>query len=101
MNIYIGNLSDSTKEVDLRKAFEAYGDVKSVTIIKDRSTGNSRGFGFVEMHDEHEALAAVESLNGSEVDDRTITVNEARRRSDRRERLYRNNGFPNKVNWPR
>lgn len=86
MNIYIGSLSFSTTNDDLRKAFEAYGQVDDVKIITDRYTGESRGFAFVEMPTKAEALAAIDALNGSELNERTIVVNEARPRSDSRGR---------------
>lgn len=86
MNIYIGSLSTSTTSDDLKKAFEAYGQVDDVKIIMDRYTGESRGFAFVEMPTKAEALAAIDGLNGSELNGRTIVVNEARPRSDRRGR---------------
>ncbi|MEJ2261882.1 MAG: RNA-binding protein [Anaerolineales bacterium] len=83
MNIYVGNLSYSTTEDQLREAFEAYGQVDSATVIKDKYSGRSRGFGFVEMPSNEEAQAAIAGLNGAEVDGRTLTVNEARPRSER------------------
>jgi RNA recognition motif-containing protein len=84
MNIYIGSLSTSITSDDLRKAFEAYGQVGDVKIITDRYTGESRGFAFVQMPIKAEAIAAIDGLNGSELKGRTIVVNEARPRSDRR-----------------
>jgi RNA recognition motif-containing protein len=81
-NLYVGNLSYQTTADDLRQAFEAFGTVTSASVITDRETGRSRGFGFVEMSDGAEA--AVESLNGSQLQGRTITVNEARPRPERR-----------------
>lgn len=78
MNIYVGNLSFSTDDAGLRAAFEAYGEVASAQVIIDRETGRSRGFGFVEMPSDEEARAAVEALNGQEVDGRTLNVQEAR-----------------------
>lgn len=83
MNIYAGNLSREVTEDDLRKAFEAFGQVTSVSIIKD-SFGESRGFGFVEMPVEAEAQSAINGLNGKELKGRTLDVNEARPRSERR-----------------
>lgn len=83
MNIYVGNLSWNTDEEALREAFEEYGDVSSVAIIKDRETNRSRGFGFVEMPTESEARAAIAGLNGADFDGRNLTVNEARPREDR------------------
>jgi RNA recognition motif-containing protein len=78
MNIYCGNMSFDMTEQQLREAFEAYGEVTSVNIINDRETGRPRGFGFVEMANKDEGLAAIEGLNGKELAGRTITVNEAR-----------------------
>ena len=80
MNIYVGNLSFSTQEDALRAEFEAYGQVTSAKVITDRETGRSRGFGFVEMDDDEAARAAIEALNGKDLDGRTLTVNEARPR---------------------
>jgi RNA recognition motif-containing protein len=86
MNIYCGNLNWQTTEADLQAAFEAYGEVSSVTIIKDRYTGQSRGFGFVEMANDSEGKAAIDGLNGKELDGRTLRVDEARPRDDNRSR---------------
>ena len=77
-NIYVGNLSYEVTEDDLRAAFEAHGEVSSVAIIRDKMSGKSRGFGFVEMPDKNQALAAIQALNLQEVRGRAITVNEAR-----------------------
>jgi RNA recognition motif-containing protein len=82
MNIYIGNLSFNTTEDMLRQAFEAFGEVTSVNIIKDRDSGQSRGFGFVEMAGKDEAMAAISGMNGQEIDGRTLNVNEARPRNE-------------------
>lgn len=84
MNIYAGNLSREVNEEDLRKEFEAFGQVASATIIKDKFSGESRGFGFIEMPTRTEAQAAIAGLNGKELKGRTLTVNEARPQSDRR-----------------
>ncbi|MFQ6036126.1 MAG: RNA recognition motif domain-containing protein [Sedimentisphaerales bacterium] len=84
MNIYVGNLSRDVTEGDLRQAFEAFGEVSSVNIIKDRFTGESRGFGFVEMPTKTEAEAAITSLNGQDVKGRAVNVNEARPRTQGR-----------------
>jgi len=81
-NIYIGNLSYEATEDDVRQAFEAYGEVSSVAIIKDKMTGRSRGFGFVEMPDNGQAQAAIGALNLQEVRGRAMTVNEARPRGE-------------------
>ncbi len=84
MNIYVGNLPFEAKEDDLRKVFEAYGEVESVNIIKDRFSGKSRGFAFVEMPVEDEAKAAIEAIDGSYLNGREIKVNIARPRTERR-----------------
>ncbi len=78
MNIYVGNLSYSVKENELREIFEEYGEVSSVKIITDKYSGRSKGFAFVEMNNESEAKAAIEELNENEIDGRQITVNLAR-----------------------
>jgi RNA recognition motif-containing protein len=77
-NIYVGNLAFSVTDADLRGAFEQYGTVANVNIIMDRETGRSRGFAFVEMNDAAAAQAAIEGLNLASLNDRKITVNEAR-----------------------
>lgn len=84
MNIYAGNLSYTTDNNALRVAFEAFGDVQSASVITDRDTGRSKGFGFVEMADQAQAQAAINGLNGKEIDGRTVTVNEAKPRSTER-----------------
>ena len=83
MNIYIGNLSFETTEESLRQAFEGYGEVSTVSIVTDRYTGKSRGFGFVEMASKGEAEAAITGLNGQELDGQTLNVNEARPRTEK------------------
>ena len=83
MNIYVANLPYSTGDDELRSQFEAYGSVDSATVIKDRDTGRSRGFGFVEMSSDDEARKAIEELNGMEMGGRPLTVNEARPRGER------------------
>lgn len=80
MNIYAGNLSFDVSEEDLRKAFEAFGQVSSATIVKDKYSGQPRGFGFVEMPNRDEAQAAIEGLNGKELSGRQMNVSEARPR---------------------
>lgn len=82
MNIYVGNIPREATETDLREAFEAFGEVISATIIKDKFTGESRGFGFVEMPSKTEAQAAITGMNGKELKGRTLTVNEARPRPE-------------------
>lgn len=81
--IFVGNFSFSTTEADLRQLFEPYGAVDSVTVITDRDTGRSRGFGFVEMPNNGEADAAITALNGKDSGGRQLTVNEARPKADR------------------
>ncbi len=83
MNIYVGNLSYSLSESELRDAFGAYGEVSSVKVLMDRETGRSRGFGFVEMPNQAEGEAAVAEINGKEVGGRPLRVNEARPREER------------------
>ena len=80
MKIYVGNLSTEVTEEELREAFEASGQVEEVNIVKDRYSGQSRGFGFVEMPNKAEAQAAIAALNGEEFKGRTLNVNEARPR---------------------
>jgi len=79
--IYVGNLSYQTTEESLQAAFAEYGTVSSVSIIRDRGTGQSRGFAFVEMDNDEEANAAIEALNGAQFEGRTLTVNIARPRT--------------------
>ncbi len=83
MNIYVGNISRDVTENDLREAFAAFGEIQSVAIIKDKFTGESRGFGFVEMPNKAEGEAAIASLNGKDLKGRNLSVNEARPRTDR------------------
>ena len=83
MNIYVGNVFLAVTENDLRQAFEAFGQVTSAKIIKDRYTGNSRGFGFVDMPNHQEARSALSGLNGKDLKGRALKVNEARPRNDR------------------
>ena len=83
MNIYVGNLPYSTTNEDLRETFENFGAVDDARVISDRDSGRSKGFGFVEMPNDDEARAAIEDLNGREMDGRALTVNEARPREPR------------------
>ena len=95
MNIYISNLNFRTKNDSLQQLFEQYGEVSSANIITDRESGRSRGFGFVEMPNDVQAREAIEALNNTDFEDKTITVNEARpkaERSDRGERGGYNRG---------
>ncbi len=84
MNIYIGNLSSDVSEEDLRQAFEAFGKIESVNIIKDKFSGEPRGFGFVEMPSKSEAQSAIDGLNGKDLKGQSLNVNEARPRSEDR-----------------
>ncbi len=84
MNLYVGNLSRDVTNEDMQQAFEPFGQVTTVNVIKDRYSGESRGFGFVEMPDKSEAQAAISDLNGHELKGQEITVSEARPRSDKR-----------------
>lgn len=84
MNMYVGNLAYDVSDDDLRSAFEVYGSVQSVSIIRDKFTGESRGFGFVEMQDKEEAQAAMTEMNGKELKGRFLIVNEARPRTENR-----------------
>jgi RNA recognition motif-containing protein len=81
VNIYVGNLSWGMSDNDLQKTFEEYGSVDSARVVTDRDTGRSRGFGFVEMSDNSEGAAAIQGLNGMEVDGRALKVNEANPRN--------------------
>ena len=83
MNIYVGNLSYQTTEDELRDLFAEFGDVVSAKLIVDKFTGQSKGFGFVEMSNNSEAQKAMDELNGRDVNGRNITVNQARPRQDR------------------
>ena len=84
MNIYVGNLSYEATEEDLQQAFEAFGQVESVNIIKDKYSGRSKGFGFVEMPAKDEAQSAINELNDTDLKGRTLKVNEARPRTESR-----------------
>jgi len=81
--LYVGNLSFRTTSEDLREAFASVGTVESATVIEDRDTGRSRGFGFVEMATPEEAAAAIEQFNGKDLGGRNLTVNEAKPRTER------------------
>ena len=82
-NLYVGNLSYDVADGDLQNLFETHGTVQSARVIKDRDTGRSKGFGFVEMDSGEQAQAAIAALNGQEVNGRALTVNEARPREER------------------
>ena len=91
MNIYVSNIAFNATTQDLRQLFESYGTVDKVSIITDRDTGQSRGFGFVEMPDTTAAKAAMQGLQGKELAGRTLTVNEAKPREPR--------GEPRRARW--
>jgi len=93
MNIYVGNLPFSYTSADLEKLFTRHGTVASAQVVTDRTTGRSRGFGFVEMESEEEARAAIAALEASDLDGRRLTVNEARPRTERRPSEGRGGGF--------
>ncbi len=93
MNIYVGNLSYEVTEEDLRTSFESFGKVESASIINDKYSGKSKGFGFIEMPSAEEAKAAIDGLNGKELKGRNLNVNEARPRSEgRRDKGERGGG---------
>src|SRR5688500_8390788 len=83
MNIYVSNLSFNVQDEDLKDFFTPYGEVTSAKVITDRETGRSRGFGFVEMSDEAASKKAIQELNGATVENRTISVSEAKPKEDR------------------
>jgi RNA recognition motif-containing protein len=93
VNIYVGNLSHQATEDDLRQAFEAFGQVESVNIIKDKFSGESRGFGFVEMPARLEAQKAIEEMNGKDLMGRAVNVNEAHPKAKRSDGRGRRGGF--------
>ena len=94
MNIYVGNLSYELTEHELQELFEEYGSIVKVSIITDRETGRSKGFGFVEMEKQADAERAIENLDGHSVNGRNITVNQARPRNERNDRSK-----PRRKNW--
>ena len=82
-NIYVGNLDFATTETEIRTLFEPFGQIDNVSLVRDKFSGQSRGFAFVEMTNDNEAEQAIQNLNGKQVGNRNITVNEARPREDR------------------
>ena len=92
MNIYVGNLSYEVTEEDLKEAFEVFGEVDTVKVIKDKYSGQSKGFGFVEMPAKAEAQSAIEGLNGKDLKGRSLNVSEARSRSEGRRGGARSGG---------
>ena len=99
-NIFVGNLSFGTTEDSVRSIFESYGTVDRVNIVTDRDTGRARGFAFVEMSVDTEGAAAIEGLNGTDLDGRTLNINEARPKTDRGSNGggYRGNGGGRREN---
>ena len=83
MKIYVGNLAYSVTDEDLKKAFEAFGQVESANVIRDQYSNQSKGFGFIEMSDSSQAKAAISGLNGKDLKGRTLTVNQAKPKVDR------------------
>ena len=92
INIYVGNLSYQATEQELREMFASHGEVGNVTIIKDRDSGRSKGFGFVEMEDNSAGLRAIDALNGKDLGGRPLKINEARPREERPPRRDRFGG---------
>jgi RNA recognition motif-containing protein len=84
MKLYVGNLSNEVTEEDLRLALEQFGQVESATIIKDRDSGRSKGFGFVEMASKAEGQSAIDGMNGKELKGKALNVNEARPKTENR-----------------
>ena len=84
MNLYVGNLAPDVTDDELRQAFEEHGEVSSAAVLKDRYTGESRGFGFVEMQSKSEAIEAIKQVDGKEIKGKRLIVNEARPKQDRR-----------------
>jgi RNA recognition motif-containing protein len=102
LNIDVGNLRDDCNDRDLEAAFASYGSVTSARVATDRDTGRSRGFGFVEMASQSEAQAAITALNGSQLQGRTLTVNEAKPRESRPSggnRNYSSGGGGGRGRW--
>ncbi len=93
MDIYVGNLAYATTDDSLKAAFSAHGEVTSARVVTDRMTGRSKGFGFVEMPDRAQAQAAIDALNGQDLDGRPIRVNESQPKPPRSERGPRRGGF--------
>ncbi len=89
MNIYVGNLHYNVNEEKLKEVFEEYGEVSSAKVITDKYSGRSKGFGFVDMPNEDEAKEAINKLNGTELNERSIKVSQARERSDNFKKNYR------------
>jgi RNA recognition motif-containing protein len=99
MNIYVSNLSFNVQDEDLRDFFASYGEVTSAKVISDRETGNSRGFGFVEMSDDEASKKAIAELDGATVEGRTIKVMEAKPKEDRPARGNGGGGYNNNKSF--
>ena len=99
MNIYVSNLSFNVQDEDLRDFFASYGEVTSAKVISDRETGNSRGFGFVEMSDDAASKKAIAELDGATVEGRTIKVMEAKPKEDRPSRGNSDGGYNNNKSY--
>lgn len=99
MNIYVGNLPYNATEDEVLQAFSEYGEVASVALIKDKVTGQPRGFGFVEMPDAEEAQNAIEAMNGRSFKNRSLVVNPARPREERNDRRGGQSRSPRKDSW--
>lgn len=99
MNIFVGNLEFKVDENELKNAFAAYGQVNSAKIIKDKFTGNSRGFAFIEMKADGEGKNAIENLNGSQLGGRAIVVNEARPQRNNGRKRVKGSGTPRRQSW--
>jgi RNA recognition motif-containing protein len=99
MNIFVGNLSRQVTDTELQEAFAAFGQVASATVIRDKFSGESRGFGFVEMPAKPEAEAAISSLHGTALKGQTLNVNEARPRTDDRGGRRRPGGDSRRRSW--
>ncbi len=91
MNIFVGNLAWEVTDSDLRQAFESFGTVTTASVIRDRDSGKSRGFGFVEMPENEEAVKAINELNGKDLKGRALRVNEARAKSEGSQNRFRRN----------
>lgn len=98
-NIFVGNLSYQTTDDDLAAAFGAFGTVERATVVRDRDSGQSRGFGFIEMTNSSEATQAMSALNGQDLNGRTLNVNEARAREQREGGYSRGNGANRRGRW--
>lgn len=99
MNIYVGNISFEASEDEVLALFSSYGEVTTVNLLKDKFTGQPRGFGFVEMASDGDAQKAIQELNGRELRGRKLTVNQARPREERGGGGYNRGGGGSRSNW--